>query len=85
MTAQLISAVLVFGVPTKCVKDGVGSAADSEGGPVISGIKALRKEFPSLIVAADVCLCAYTGQLPIVLLFFEVVPVTRVSNVMRIQ
>ncbi|XP_002128180.2 delta-aminolevulinic acid dehydratase-like [Ciona intestinalis] len=57
-----LKAVLVFGVPTQIKKDGCGSAADDEMGPVIRGIKKLRKAFPNLLVAADVCLCAYTDH-----------------------
>ena len=54
--------VIVFGVPTKVVKDYKGSMADDENGPVIRAIKTLRKNFPQLLVCADVCMCAYTGE-----------------------
>uniref|UniRef100_H2ZQD8 Delta-aminolevulinic acid dehydratase n=1 Tax=Ciona savignyi TaxID=51511 RepID=H2ZQD8_CIOSA len=57
-----LKAVLVFGVPTKVKKDGRGSGADDPMGPVIRGIKKLRESFPELLVAADVCLCAYTDH-----------------------
>ena len=59
--AGLFLAVIVFGVPTKAEKNAVGSSANDEQGPVIRAIKKLRASFPSLLVAADVCLCAYTG------------------------
>ena len=51
----------MFGVPTKAVKDEKGSSADDIEGPVIRAIKSLKKSLPSLLVAADVCLCAYTS------------------------
>nr|CAB3220849.1 delta-aminolevulinic acid dehydratase-like [Phallusia mammillata] len=57
-----LKAVLVFGVPTKITKDGRGSAADDPDGPVIRGIRKLREAFPNLLVAVDVCLCAYTDH-----------------------
>lgn len=56
-------AVIVFGVPTKAVKDEEGTCADDINGPVIRAIKKLRECFPSLLVAVDVCLCAYTSML----------------------
>jgi len=55
-----LRSVIVFGVPTKVVKDYKGSMADDENGPVIRAIKTLRKNFPQLLVCADVCMCAYT-------------------------
>ena len=57
----MVSAVIVFGVPTLALKDERGSSADDHAGPVIRAIKNLREFFPSLLVAADVCLCAYTS------------------------
>ncbi|NIG58987.1 delta-aminolevulinic acid dehydratase isoform 1 [Pontoporia blainvillei] len=54
--------VLVFGVPSRVPKDERGSAADSEDSPTIEAISLLRKNFPSLLVACDVCLCPYTSH-----------------------
>ncbi|KAH6593718.1 hypothetical protein BASA50_007154 [Batrachochytrium salamandrivorans] len=54
--------VLLFGVPTSIEKDARGSAADDENGPVIQAIRLFRKEFPSVLVACDLCLCAYTSH-----------------------
>ncbi|XP_040487687.1 delta-aminolevulinic acid dehydratase isoform X1 [Ursus maritimus] len=54
--------VLVFGVPSRVPKDERGSAADSEDSPAIEAIRLLRKTFPSLLVACDVCLCPYTSH-----------------------
>jgi len=57
-----LSSVILFGVPLLCEKDGRGSPADDPNGPVILAIKRLRELFPSLYVAADVCLCEYTSH-----------------------
>lgn len=54
--------VLVFGVPSRVPKDERGSAADSEDSPTIEAVRLLRKTFPSLLVACDVCLCPYTSH-----------------------
>jgi porphobilinogen synthase len=43
-------------------KDSMGTLADDPEGPVIQTIKLLREELPSLLVAADVCLCEYTSH-----------------------
>ena len=43
-------------------QDERGSPADDPDGPVISAIRAIRKLFPSLYIAADVCLCEYTSH-----------------------
>jgi porphobilinogen synthase len=52
----------LFGVPIVKRKDSVASLADDPEGPVIQTIKLLRKELPTLFVAADVCLCEYTDH-----------------------
>ncbi|KAK2120180.1 hypothetical protein P7K49_001566 [Saguinus oedipus] len=54
--------VLIFGVPSRVPKDERGSAADSEESPAIEAIRLLRKTFPNLLVACDVCLCPYTSH-----------------------
>ncbi|XP_054356895.1 delta-aminolevulinic acid dehydratase isoform X2 [Pongo pygmaeus] len=54
--------VLIFGVPSRVPKDERGSAADSEESPAIEAIHLLRKTFPNLLVACDVCLCPYTSH-----------------------
>lgn len=43
-------------------QDFCGTPADDPEGPVILAIKLLRKEFPDLLVACDVCLCEYTDH-----------------------
>eukprot|EP00842_Homolaphlyctis_polyrhiza_P004293 jgi/Hompol1/4865/HPOL_003968-RA len=57
-----LKTVLIFGVPTNAVKDYRGSPADDPNGPVIQAIKLFRKEFPGVLVACDLCLCAYTDH-----------------------
>lgn len=43
-------------------KDSRGSPADDPETPVILATKLIRKEFPDLVVACDVCLCEYTNH-----------------------
>ncbi|KAF9565557.1 tetrapyrrole biosynthesis, porphobilinogen synthase [Agrocybe pediades] len=57
-----LESVILFGVPLSCVKDGRGTPADDESGPVILAIKKLRSLYPSLYIAVDVCLCEYTDH-----------------------
>ena len=53
-----VGSVLLFGVPAK--KDPMGTGAYSKEGVVPRAIRSLRKDFPDLVVMADVCLCEYT-------------------------
>ena len=55
-----IKAVLVFGIPDH--KDEVGSGAYDEHGIVQEAIRLMKKEYPDLLVIADVCLCEYTSH-----------------------
>lgn len=55
-----IQAVLVFGIPDH--KDEVGSGAYDEHGIVQEAICLMKKEYPDLLVIADVCLCEYTSH-----------------------
>ena len=58
-----LRSVIIFGVPLAAsAKDEFGTKADDPEGPVILTIKLLRKTFPDLFVAADVCLCEYTSH-----------------------
>ncbi|CDR98685.1 probable porphobilinogen synthase [Sporisorium scitamineum] len=57
-----LSSVILFGVPLQTPKDAQGTLADNPNGPVIQAIKVLRKAFPSLYIATDVCLCEYTSH-----------------------
>jgi len=53
-----IPAVLLFGLPES--KDEKGSGAWAEDGAVQQAIRAIKDSVPDLLVATDVCLCAYT-------------------------
>ncbi|XP_065566534.1 delta-aminolevulinic acid dehydratase-like [Artemia franciscana] len=55
-----LKSVLLFGVLSHLQKDECATHCDSDFNPVIKSVKLLRKEYPHLIVACDVCLCAYT-------------------------
>ena len=57
-----LKSVLLFGVPGDEVKNNRGSGADSPDSPVIESIKYLRTLYPQLLVACDVCICAYTSH-----------------------
>ncbi|KAK7692955.1 Aminolevulinate dehydratase [Cerrena zonata] len=57
-----LKSVILFGVPLTCPKDGKGTPADDPEGPVILAIKLIRKLFPSVYIATDVCLCEYTSH-----------------------
>ena len=55
-----IPSVLLFGLPEK--KDPTGSEAWSDNSAVAESIKRIKDAVPELIVATDVCLCAYTDH-----------------------
>jgi porphobilinogen synthase len=55
-----IPGVILFGIPEK--KDAVGSEAYSNDGIVQQAIRAVKDEFPELLVITDVCLCEYTDH-----------------------
>ena len=55
-----VRAVLLFGIPAS--KDELGTAGYSSDGLIPSAVIELRKHFPSLVIAADVCLCEYTSH-----------------------
>ncbi len=55
-----IPAVLLFGIPEH--KDPVASGAYEENGIIQRAVRALKKEFPTLLVLTDVCLCEYTSH-----------------------
>lgn len=57
-----LSSVLLFGVPMNMPKDERGSSADTANTPTILAVKLLRQHFPDLVIACDVCLCAYTSH-----------------------
>jgi len=55
-----LPAVLLFGIPES--KDALGTAGYAAEGIVPVATRALKKEFPELVVIADVCLCEYTDH-----------------------
>lgn len=55
-----ILGVLIFGIPNH--KDECGSEAYNENGITQRAIKYIKKEYPQLLVIADVCLCEYTSH-----------------------
>jgi porphobilinogen synthase len=55
-----VGGVILFGIPE--VKDDEGSGAWDEYGAVQQGVRALKREFPELVVITDVCLCEYTSH-----------------------
>ncbi|MCX7865562.1 porphobilinogen synthase [Limisphaera sp. VF-2] len=55
-----VSAVLLFGIPDR--KDEKASGAYAPKGVVQQAIRALKREFPDLIVITDVCLCEYMSH-----------------------
>ena len=55
-----VSSVLVFGLAEKAQKDGAGTFAYDDKGAVQKAVRLLRREFPDLVIATDVCVCAYT-------------------------
>ncbi len=57
-----VRSVLLFGVPDACKKDAVGSEAANDYGCVQNAVRAIKKEFPQMVVACDICLCEYTDH-----------------------
>jgi porphobilinogen synthase len=58
-----LSAVLLFGVPSPDLeKDPHGTLALDPHTPVVRALKLLSSAFPNLVLAVDVCLCAYTSH-----------------------
>lgn len=58
--ASGIGGILLFGIPD--TKDAVGSSAWDPHGPVPEAVRAVKREFPALLVVTDVCLCEYTDH-----------------------
>lgn len=55
-----VNAVLLFGIPAS--KDPVGEENFADDGIVQQAIRALKEQFPDLLVVTDVCLCEYTDH-----------------------
>jgi porphobilinogen synthase len=62
VVASGIGGTLIFGLPREDEKDATGSAASGEDGIVQTAVRAVKREFPDLVVCTDVCLCAYTDH-----------------------
>jgi len=55
-----IRSVILFGIPEH--KDEDASEAYSDDAAVQNGVRALKEQYPDLIVITDVCLCEYTSH-----------------------
>lgn len=55
-----ILSCMLFGIPDH--KDACGSAAYDESGIVQKAIRYIKKEYPSIYVIGDVCMCEYTDH-----------------------
>ena len=55
-----IKAILLFGIPAH--KDPAASGAYDSEGIVQMAVRAIKDEFPELVVITDVCLCEYTDH-----------------------
>lgn len=62
LVAKGLKSVILFGVPLHLPKDSRGSPADDPQTPVILATQLIRRVFPHLVVACDVCLCEYTDH-----------------------
>jgi porphobilinogen synthase len=59
-TEEGVGGVILFGLPD--TKDATGSSAWDDAGPVATAVRALKTEFPRLVVITDVCMCEYTDH-----------------------
>ncbi|XP_072395756.1 delta-aminolevulinic acid dehydratase [Diabrotica undecimpunctata] len=57
-----LQSVLLFGVVEKLSKDDFATHADSLQNPVVRALPKLKKWFPNLTIACDVCLCPYSSH-----------------------
>ena len=55
-----VRSVLLFGIPAH--KDETGSAAFAVHGVVAEPIRLIKRDYPEVLVIADVCLCEYTSH-----------------------
>lgn len=62
VVASGVGGVLLFGLPDAAQKDAYGRAACAADGPVPQAIRLIRNTYPDLVVATDVCVCAYTSH-----------------------
>ncbi len=55
-----LGGIILFGITSK--KDEVGSEAYNDEGIIQETVSEIKKRFPELLVATDVCLCEYTSH-----------------------
>lgn len=55
-----VGGIILFGIPDH--KDGEGTGAWDDAGPVQQAVRAIKREVPGLVVMTDVCLCEYTDH-----------------------
>ncbi|HEY6171487.1 MAG TPA: porphobilinogen synthase [Candidatus Kapabacteria bacterium] len=55
-----LGGIILFGITSK--KDEVGSEAYNDEGIIQETVREIKKRFPELLVATDVCLCEYTSH-----------------------
>ena len=55
-----VRSVILFGIPSE--KDEVGSGAYAEDGIIQKATRAIKSQFPDMVVVTDVCLCEYTSH-----------------------
>ena len=55
-----VGGMILFGIPDQ--KDATGSGGWDEYGAVQQGVRAIKREFPELVVITDVCMCEYTDH-----------------------
>jgi porphobilinogen synthase len=55
-----VGGMILFGIPD--IKDPTGSGGWDEYGAVQQGVRAVKREFPDLVVITDVCMCEYTDH-----------------------
>ncbi len=60
LTELGLQGVILFGIPAE--KDPIGEENFAEQGIVQQAIRALKRDFPELIVMTDVCMCEYTSH-----------------------
>jgi porphobilinogen synthase len=55
-----VRSVILFGIPNE--KDEVGSGAYADEGIIQKATRAIKSDFPEMVVVTDVCLCEYTSH-----------------------
>ncbi len=55
-----LMSVLLFGLPK--IKDNIGTESHNENGIIQQAVQMLKKNWPSLQVITDICLCEYTSH-----------------------